>query len=210
MFTGIVSARARVSGLEPSGEGALLVVERPETYRDVSDGESVAVSGVCLTALPASTTDALRFDVSPETLRRSTLGALRPGSPVNLERALALLDRLSGHFVTGHVDTTTRVTRVVPSGAFHTFSFAVSPDWSRLVVEKGSIALDGISLTVAALREDELDVAVIPQTMERTTLSGLVPGASVNVELDLLAKHVERLLALGPRAGDDRLRELLS
>jgi len=212
MFTGLVAAAARVRSVDRRAAGSLLSVERPAGWDDVAPGESLAVSGVCLTALPGGAGEPLRFDVSPETLARSTLGALRPGARVNLERALAAGDRFGGHLVAGHVDATTAVTRVVPSGEFWTVSFALDPAWARYVVEKGSIALDGISLTVAVLRDREFEVAVIPHTWSATTLGERKPGDLVNVEVDVLGKYVERILEgrLAAASKDDRLRELLS
>ena len=212
MFTGIVSAMSPVVSLGLRASGALLAIERPPSWDDVAAGESVSVSGVCLTALPGTPGEPLRFDLSPETLSRSTLGGLRSGQRVNLERALAAGDRLGGHVVAGHVDATTPVTRIVRALEFRTVSFALGRSWARYVVEKGSIALDGISLTVAALREDEFDVAVIPQTWERTALGERSVGDLVNVEVDLLGKYVERILEgrLTAASRDQRLRELLS
>lgn len=212
MFTGIVAAKALVVRLTRRVEGALLAVERPAAWDDVATGESIAVSGVCLTALAGAAGEPLWFDLSPETLSRSTLGSLRSGRHVNLERALAAGERFGGHVVAGHVDTTTPVTRITGAAGFRTVSFALGPAWARYVVEKGSIALDGISLTVAALREDEFDVAVIPHTWEHTALAERSAGDLVNVEVDVLGKYVERILE-GHRArlsADDRLRELLS
>jgi riboflavin synthase len=212
MFTGLVAATAKVRALERRAAGSLLTVERPARWKDVGAGESLSVSGVCLTVLPGRPEDRLGFDVSPETLARSTLGSLRPGARVNLERALAAGDRFGGHLVAGHVDATTAVTGISPSGEFRTVSFALDPGWARYVVEKGSIALDGISLTVAALREREFDVAVIPQTWNATALSDRGVGDLVNVEVDLLGKYVERILEgrLAAASGDSRLRALLS
>src|SRR5204863_7586198 len=171
----------------PRSPGALLALERPPAWTDARPGESIAVSGVCLTMLPAGE-ETLAFDVSPETLRRSTLSRLERGGRVNLERALAAGERFGGHVVAGHVDATTQVLRLRREGDFWTFTFAVGPEWARYVVEKGSIALDGISLTVADLRSRELDVAVVPRTLEETTLADRVAGDEVNVEVDVLAK----------------------
>lgn len=211
MFTGIVEASSTVRSLTRQAGGALLVVDAPETFRDAARGESVSVSGVCLTVLPGAGRDLLRFDVSGETLERSTLGGLRPGDAVNLERALAVGARLGGHVVQGHVDATAPVTRFDDSGAFRTLGVRLGRTWSRYVVEKGSIALDGISLTVAALDEEELRIAVIPETVRATTLSRRRPGDLLNVEVDVLAKYVERLLggAAPASSSDDRLRALL-
>lgn len=213
MFTGIVSAVAAVTSMTSRGAGALLAVERPLGWNDVAAGESIAVSGVCLTALPGEG-GPLAFDVSPETLRRSTLGGLRGGMRVNLERALAVGDRFGGHVVAGHVDDTTPVTRIVRDGEFWTFTFGLDPAWSRYVIEKGSIALDGVSLTVADLRSRELDVAIVPHTYSGTTLGERRPGDRVNVEVDMLGKYVERILgtrAPGPPRPerDERLERLL-
>ncbi len=215
MFTGIVEAVASVVGLESRGGGALLTLERPAAFEAIAVGESISVSGVCLTALaPVGPADPLRFDASPETLRRSTLGSLRVGARVNLERALRADGRFGGHLVAGHVDATTRVTRVVRTGEFWTLAFDLSDAFARYVVEKGSIALDGVSLTVAALSASAFDVAVIPHTFAVTTLGERRPGDHVNVEVDVLGKYVERLLApWGPSpgsGGDQRLRDLLS
>jgi riboflavin synthase len=212
MFTGLVSATAKVRSLESRAPGTLLSIEKPSGWNDVAEGESLAVSGVCLTVLPSGAAGELRFDVSPETLARSTLGALRPGERVNLERALAAGERFGGHLVAGHVDATTRVTRIVPSGDFWTISFSLDPVWARYLVEKGSVALDGISLTVAALRDREFDVAVIPHTLNATALGDRRVGDLLNVEVDLLGKYVERILEgrLAAASRDDRLRQLLS
>lgn len=212
MFTGIVASKARVARLSRRSEGALLEVERPAGWNDVAAGESIAVSGVCLTVLAPSDKGPLRFDLSPETLSRSTLGKAGPGTRVNLERALAASDRLGGHVVAGHVDATTAITGITPADGFWTLSFALDDSWARYVVEKGSIALDGISLTVARLADDRFDVAVIPHTWEVTTLSEKSVGDLVNVEVDILAKYVERMLEgrLAAASKDERLKELLS
>ncbi len=211
MFTGIVSHCAKVLAVEPRAAGSLLTVERPEAW-SLETGESVAVSGVCLTALKSGAVPLL-FDVSPETLHRSTLGALRPGDVVNLERALAAGDRMGGHVVSGHVDATTPVLAARETGDFWTYTVSLGDEWARYVVEKGSVALDGISLTVARLRADAFDVAVIPETIRRTTLGVKRAGALVNVEVDLLGKYVERILAAWKDEGsgrDERLRRLLA
>ncbi len=211
MFTGLVETAAEVRALSRQEGGARLDVARPSAYADVARGESVSVSGVCLTAVPAGEGELLSFDVSDETLARSTLGALRPGNTVNLERALAAGARMGGHVVQGHVDGTAAVTRLERDGTFWTLGVRLEPAWSRYVVEKGSIALDGISLTIASLREDELLVAVIPETHRATTLARRRPGDLLNVEADVLAKYVERLLGAfvpGP-SRDEKLRALL-
>lgn len=210
MFTGLIEAPSTVRALHRQSGGARLDVEAPDAFGDVARGESVCVSGVCLTSVPGAAEGLLRFDVSTETLERSTLGALRPGDVVNLERALAVGARLGGHVVQGHVDATAPVTRLESSGGFWTLGVRLGEAWARYVVEKGSVALDGISLTVASLDADELTVAVIPETWRATTLSRRRPGDLVNVEVDVLAKYVERLLGAATASSrDDRLRALL-
>ncbi len=215
MFTGLVSARAKVVAFHASPSGGVLAVERPAAYADAALGESIAVSGVCLTVVEPLDPRVLSFDVSPETLARTTLGGLAPGEGVNLERALAAGDRLGGHIVAGHVDGTAEVLSVKKAGESWTFTFSLPSALARYAVEKGSIAVDGVSLTIAALREGAFDVAVIPHTFTETTLGARKAGDRVNLEVDVLAKYVERLLAarLGDpdaRARDDRLRQLLA
>jgi riboflavin synthase len=178
-------------------------------------GESLAVSGVCLTVVPPLDPKVLTFDVSPETLERTTLGGLAAGARVNLERALAAGDRLGGHIVAGHVDGTAEVLSVAKAGDSWTFTFSLPGALARYAVEKGSIAVDGVSLTIAALRAGSFDVAVIPHTFTETTLGDRERGDRVNLEVDVLGKYVERLLAarLGDAdalARDERLKQLLA
>jgi riboflavin synthase len=215
VFTGLVSASARVVARRTSPGGATLSVERPSAYGDVRTGESVAVSGVCLTVVPPLDPAVLTFDLSPETLARTTLGGIDAGARVNLERALAAGDRLGGHVVAGHVDGTAEVLGVAKAGDSWTFTFALPSALARYAVEKGSIAVDGVSLTIAALREGAFDVAVIPHTFTATTLGDRRRGDRVNLEVDVLGKYVERLLAarLGDAdalARDERLKQLLA
>lgn len=215
MFTGLVSASAKVVQRRTSPGGAVMKVERPASYSDAALGESIAVSGVCLTVVPPLDPKALTFDVSPETLARTTLGEVAPGTRVNLERALAAGDRLGGHVVAGHVDGTAEVIGVARSGDSWTFTFSLPAALARYAVEKGSIAVDGVSLTIAALRDGSFDVAVIPHTFAETTLGDRRSGDRVNLEVDVLGKYVERLLAarLGDAdalARDERLRQLLA
>ena len=218
MFTGLVSAVARVVSLRTGVDGAVLAVGRPAAFGDVAVGESIAVSGVCLTVVPPTAAgQPLCFDVSPESLARSSLGGLAAGAGVNLERALRASDRLGGHVVAGHVDGTAEVLAVEKSGDSWTFRFSLPASLSRYAVEKGSIAVDGISLTVAALSEGSFDVAVIPHTFTATTLGERKAGDRVNLEVDVLGKYVERLLEarLGDaretaEARDERLRGLLT
>jgi riboflavin synthase len=216
VFTGLISAVSRVVSLRSGTAGAVLAIERPPEFGDVAVGESIAVSGVCLTVVPpAAPGQPLCFDVSRETLSRSALGGLSPGAGVNLERALRVSDRLGGHVVAGHVDGTAEVLGVGRSGESWTFRFSLPVALARYAVEKGSISVDGISLTIAALREGSFDVAVIPHTFAATTLGKCKPGDLVNLEVDVLGKYVERLLAarLGDpdaEARDERLKQLLT
>ena len=167
--------------------GARLTVAPPARFGRFSRGESVCVSGVCLTALAGGRR--LVADLSPETLRRSTLGDLRRGQTVNLERALAWGGRLSGHFVLGHVDGVSRILGLSSSGNAWTYRFSTPAGLARFLVEKGSVALDGISLTVAARRRGSFDVAVIPETRRRTRLGEARPGDRLNLEVDLFARY---------------------
>jgi riboflavin synthase len=192
MFSGIIAAVGRVERLERAGPEARLTVALPARFGSVRKGESVAVSGVCLTALAAGRRFAA--DLSSETLSRSTLDELRRGDRVNLERAVRLSDRLSGHLVAGHVDGTSALRARRKVAASWIFRFELPAELSRYVVEKGSIAVDGISLTVAALPRGSFDVAIVPHTLAVTTFRNLAPGDRVNLEVDVIAKYVERLL----------------
>ncbi len=180
-----------------SAAGARLVVAASEVLGDLEEGESLAVNGCCLTALRS---DARTFsaDLSPETLDKTNLGSLRPGSRVNLERPLQLTGRLSGHFVLGHVDGTGEVQSFEPLGdANWWLSIRTPRALLQFLVYKGSIAVDGISLTIASLDDDTIGIAIIPHTYEKTTLAGVRAGTAVNLECDMLAKHVHRLLTIG-------------
>ena len=188
VFTGIVSGRGRVVALVGATRGgARLTVAPRARFGRFSRGESVCVSGVCLTALAGGLR--LVADLSPETLRRSTLGSLRRGHTVNLERALAWGGRLSGHFVLGHVDGVSRLIGIAHSGNSWTYRFSIPAGLARFLVVKGSVALDGISLTVAGRRRGSFDVAVIPETRRRTRLGEMRPGDRLNLEVDLFARY---------------------
>lgn len=187
MFSGIVTGKGRVISLENVRGGARLTIQPPARYGRFREGESLSVSGVCLTAIRSGRRFAA--DLSGETLRRSTLGRLRSGDSVNLERALAWGDRLSGHFVLGHVDAVCRLLAARPAGNSRTYRFSLPRGLSRFVVEKGSVALDGVSLTVAARRPRDFDVALIPKTLRATTLGGAKPGTLFNFEADLFARY---------------------
>jgi len=192
MFSGIVAATGRVESIDVSAAGARLRVRPPARFGRFRRGESVSVAGVCLTALGNSAV--FRADLSPETLRRTTLGELRKGSAVNLERAVRLADRLSGHLVSGHIDGVARVVSVREEGDSWIFTFAVRRALGRYVLEKGSVALDGISLTAIGVRPGRFSVAVIPHTFRATTLRERRPGDRLNFEADMIARWVESLL----------------
>ncbi len=189
MFTGIVRELGSVEALEESKAGARLRVRAPETAGGTAVGDSVSVNGVCLTAVEVQD-GVLAFDAVPETLRRSSLGRLGAGSPVNVEPALRAGEPLGGHIVQGHVDGVARVRRADDEG----LEIEAPPEILRYCVEKGSIAVEGVSLTIASLSDDAFTVALVPHTRAVTTLGALGPGDEVNIEVDLLAKHVERLL----------------
>jgi riboflavin synthase len=194
LFTGIVRELGRVAALEGGEDGVRLVVEAPETSRAVAVGDSVAVGGVCLTATEVKN-GSIAFHAVPETLDRSSLGRLGEGARVNVEPALRAGDPLGGHYVQGHVDAVGRVRSVAPEGEGLRMWIEAPEAALRYCVEKGSVALDGVSLTVAQVAEDALAVALVPHTLEATTLGSLGPGDEVNIEADVLAKYVERLVA---------------
>jgi riboflavin synthase len=188
MFTGIVTGVGRVAALERRrGRAARLTIDPPPRYGRFRRGESVAVSGVCVTAVESGRR--LVAELSPETLRVTTLSELAPGDPVNLERALEWRGRVSGHFVLGHVDAVSRVLAVEDSTGSWTYRFSIPRGLGAFVVRKGSVALDGVSLTVAARRARDFDVAVIPETRRRTAFASKRPGDPVNFEIDLLARY---------------------
>jgi len=189
VFTGIVRELGRVESVEEDAGSVRLRIAAPETAADAQVGDSVAVSGVCLTATRVAN-GTLAFDAVPETLRRSSLHGLEPGASVNLETPLRAGDPLGGHYVQGHVDGVGTVAAVDAEGA----EIAAPPELLRYCVEKGSIAVEGVSLTIAALTDTGFRVALIPHTREVTTLGALSPGDEVNLEVDVLAKYVERLL----------------
>ena len=193
MFTGLVAMTARVRRVEPEGDGVRLEVETP-LANELSQGDSIAVNGVCLTAVEPSAS-AFKADVMAETLRRSSLGPLTEGDSVNLELPLRAGDRLGGHVVQGHVDGTGTVATTREEGFARLVTIDADPALLRYVVEKGSIAVDGVSLTVAEMDDSSFTVSLIPETLERTTLGQAVPGRLVNLEVDVLAKYVEKLVA---------------
>jgi riboflavin synthase alpha subunit len=191
VFTGIVRERGRVLAADSNGGGVHLRVAASETAQ-AAPGDSISVNGCCLT-VTAADGEALEFDAVPETIARTTLGGLEPNSEVNLEPALRAGEPLGGHFVQGHIDGRARVEALEPEGDGARLRLQLPPELQRYCVEKGSLAVDGVSLTIAALREDGVEIALVPFTLEHTTLGTLVPGDETNVEVDLLAKYAERL-----------------
>jgi riboflavin synthase len=193
VFTGIVREIGRIESAEGGEDGVRLVVRAPETAGRTALGDSVLVSGVCLTAV-AVENGTLAFEAVPETLRRSSLGSVEPGAAVNVEPALRAGEPLGGHVVQGHVDGVGRISAVGAEGDGRRLEVEVPPELVRYLVEKGSVAVEGVSLTVAAIRDDTIEIALVPHTLEATTLGTLSPGDEVNLEVDVLAKYVERLL----------------
>lgn len=209
MFTGIVEELGTVESIEQrtteAGRSAVLTVHGPLVVSDAEHGASIAVNGCCLTVVEH---DAERFtvDVMAETLDRTSLGALQEGSPVNLERAMAASGRFGGHVVQGHVDGTATIVSREPGDRWEVVTFSLSTDLARYVVEKGSITVDGVSLTVSAVDESTFAVSLIPTTLALTTLGHKQVGDPVNIEVDVLAKYVERLMSVptaAPRAAQD-------
>ncbi len=194
MFTGLVQDLGEIVRVEDTGDGVHLAV-RTKLAAELAEGDSIAVNGVCLTAVDTGDPELLHADVMRETLRRSSLAEAAPGRPVNLELAMRAGDRLGGHVVQGHVDGVGSVRSVREDGFSRVVEIGADPQLLRYVVEKGSIAVDGISLTVSAVGEDSFAVSLIPETIERTTLGVAEPGRPVNLEVDVLAKYVEKLVA---------------
>lgn len=196
MFTGIIEELGEISRLEKNAAGAKIRVAARVVTEGTNEGDSIAVNGVCLTALNVNA-DGFTADVSRETLDRSTLGKLKTGTKVNLERAVTPQTRLGGHIVQGHVDSRGRFVAAVQNGDFWTVRIAFPREIGQYLVYKGSISVEGISLTIAALKDDYFEIAVIPKTWELTNLSTLKPGDEVNLEADVIAKYVERILLYG-------------
>jgi riboflavin synthase len=198
MFTGIVEELGEIVAIESAGDSARLTVRGPLVTQDAAHGASIAVNGVCLTVVETAD-GAFTADVIKETLGRSSLGALEPGSRVNLERPVRLQDRLGGHLVQGHVDGVGTIVSREPGERWDVVTISLPPRLSRYLVPKGSITVDGISLTVVDAGPDRFSVALIPTTLALTTLGHKTPGDPVNLEVDVVAKYVERML--GDRAG---------
>lgn len=192
MFTGLIESVGTVKVLEPRGNDAARLVIESSFAGELALGESVAVNGCCLTVTGKDA--GVSFDLLAETMARTNLGALRPGARVNLERALRADGRFGGHFVQGHVDTTAEVLTAEPGGSDLNLVIAIPQGGSRYFIEKGSIAVNGVSLTVASLAEESFGLWIIPHTLQETNLGDLGPGDRVNLEYDLIAKYAERQL----------------
>ena len=201
MFTGIVERTALVASNDPVPGGSRLVLRLAETAAELQIGESVAVNGCCLTVVAADPGGLVHFDLLQETLRVTNLGTLKAGSCANIERALRVTDRLSGHFVQGHVDACAPILALEPSGQDYSLDIALPPALARYTILKGSITVDGMSLTIAALEADRFRIWITPHTFTITNLATRKPGELVNLEADLLAKYLERLFANPDRAG---------
>ena len=208
MFTGIVEAVGYVREIKGAERGVSLKIAVPDIFDDLKTGDSVAVDGVCLTAKVVNVDDFVA-DVSVETLSRTTLGKLRTGDKVNMERALRLSDRLGGHIVSGHIDGTARLRAKVQEGESVKISFVLGKDLLRYLINKGSIAIDGISLTVNEVVDNGFSVNIIPHTAQNTTILDKKVGDEVNIEVDVIGKYVERLLGKGKesRIGEGFLLE---
>lgn len=201
MFTGLVEALGRVERVVEERAGRRLRLVWPGLAGagdPLALGESVAVNGCCLTVVAMDASgDGFEVQAGPETLARTNLGSASEGDPVNLERALRVGDRFGGHFVQGHVDATAALIERRPEGEWEFLAFAIDPEWDPLLVPKGSIAVDGVSLTLVDAALGRFSVMLIPHTLAVTTLGALAPGHRVNIELDMLAKHVQKLLGRG-------------
>lgn len=196
MFTGIIEELGKIASLEKHSDGAKIKISARIVTKDTNEGDSIAVNGVCLTALDVKS-DGFTADVSQETLDKSTLARLKNGTRVNLERAVTPQTRLGGHIVQGHVDSRGKFVSAVQNGDFWTVRIAFPREIGQYLVYKGSISVEGISLTIAELKDDYFEIAVIPKTWELTNLSTLKTGDEVNLEADVIAKYVERILLYG-------------
>ncbi len=194
MFTGLVEAVGKIASRAPRGPGARIGISAPLGALEL--GESISVSGVCLT-VDTITGDGFEVDASAETLAKTTLGSLTTGARVNLERALTLQERLGGHLVSGHVDGVGTLASRVPLGEAEKLVFRFPAELTRLIAPKGSITIDGISLTVNAVLSDTFEVAIIPRTSKETCLGDVMPGGNVNLEVDVIARYVHQLLSRG-------------
>lgn len=204
MFTGIIEELGKIASLENHAGGAKIKISAKIVTENTNEGDSIAVNGVCLTALEIKT-DSFSADVSQETLNRSTLGSLKNNSVVNLERAVTPATRLGGHIVQGHVDARGKFLSAKQNGDFWTVRIGFPKEIGQYLVYKGSVSVEGISLTIADLADDYFEIAVIPKTWELTNLSSLKPNDSVNLEADVIAKYVERILLYGKKENKENI-----
>ena len=207
MFTGLIETIGRVTACERRGAAAVLSVTTTLPLSEIAIGDSVAVNGACLT-VTAKRESALTFDVSPESLTSTTIGSLRSGHSVNLERALRLGDRMGGHIVTGHIDGIGRLARLSETSGNRVLEFHLSPDYARYLIPKGSVAIDGVSLTVNRVTTDGFSVNIIPLTQASTTLASMKSGDEVNIETDIIGKYVERLASPWKSGGSLSMKTL--
>ncbi|NJD38704.1 MAG: riboflavin synthase [Geobacter sp.] len=208
MFTGLIETVGSLVSLRSGGDQAVLELVAPLPVDEIRIGDSIAVNGACLTVIGRQG-DRFRFDISPETVARTTFAALQPGSRLNLERALRLGGRLDGHLVTGHIDCIGRLNSRSTKGNAVLLSFSLPAEQARLLVEKGSVAIDGISLTVNSVSTGGFSVAIIPHTLAKTTLADLGVGMNVNIETDIIGKYVARLTAPHAAGGGLTMETLL-
>jgi riboflavin synthase len=200
MFTGIIEELGTVVDWTPSDDAARITVRGPVAVSDAAHGDSISVSGVCLTVVDSGD-DWFTADVMAESIAMSTLKGAIAGMSVNLERAARVGDRIGGHIVQGHIDGTSTLLSITEGDAWRVLRFSLSPDITSLVARKGSIAIDGVSLTVSAVGDDWFEVSLIPETLTATTLGRLVVGDAVNIETDILARQVERMISTGSITG---------
>lgn len=196
MFTGIIEELGEVLAWQPSPDAARITVRGPLATSDAKHGDSISVNGVCLTVVDHGD-DWFTADVMAQTMSMSTLKGPQPGTKVNLERAALVGDRLGGHIVQGHIDGTSTLVSITPGEAWRVLRFSLAPEVAALVVDKGSIAVDGVSLTVSSVGDDWFEVSLIPETLTATTLGKRHIGDAVNIETDILARHVQRMLRIG-------------
>ncbi len=196
MFTGIIEEQGEIIAWDPSGDAARITIKAPLAVSDARHGDSISVSGVCLTVVDQGD-DWFTADVMAESIEMSTLGGIAAGDRVNLERAAKIGDRIGGHIVQGHIDGTSEILSITDGSAWRVLRLTLHRDLAPLVARKGSIAIDGISLTVSAVGDDWFEVSLIPETLEATTLGSRGPGDLVNVETDILARQVQRMLVIG-------------
>lgn len=207
MFTGLVENIGIVKSVVPKGNYREITISPQPMFDEVQHGESIAVSGTCLT-VTKSDNNGFTADVSQETLKLTTIGSLKPGGQVNLERALRANSRLGGHFVAGHVDCVSRILEVKDVGQSRQLEIELLDDYGDLVIDKGSIALDGVSLTIINVRQNSIKVNLIPETKARTTLGNLTAGELINIEFDLIGKYILRFLELRRRGSKLSLEDM--